>query len=137
VRVKPPPRFTDEASFVDGRAGVGLLLSRVALGSTSLMEGPRPAHAGVVKVARMRAAFECFKAFDRRDADDDRGFAARRLPTPVLVLAGDKSTGGVPGVRAKIVADNVTAVMLDDTGRRVVEERPAEADAALEKFFRD
>lgn len=85
----------------------------------------------------MRAAFEYFKAFDKQDAEDNRKFAARRLPMPVLVIAGDKSMGDLLEVQAKIVADNVTAVMLNDTGHWVVEERPAETEAALKKFLRD
>ncbi|HKG13578.1 MAG TPA: alpha/beta hydrolase [Pyrinomonadaceae bacterium] len=85
----------------------------------------------------MRAAFEYFKAFDKQDAEDNRKFAARKLPMPVLVVAGDKSMGDLLEVQAKMVADNVTAIRLNDTGHWVVEERPAETEAALKKFFRD
>lgn len=83
----------------------------------------------------MRAAFEYFKAFDKQDAEDNRRFAARKLPMPVLVIAGDKSMGDMLEVQAKVVADNVTAVKMNDTGHWVVEERPAETEAALKKFF--
>lgn len=85
----------------------------------------------------MRAAFEYFKAFDKQDAEDNRKFAARRLPMPVLVIAGDKSMGDLLEIQAKIVADNVTALKFNDTGHWVVEERPAETEAALIKFFRN
>lgn len=85
----------------------------------------------------MRAAFEYFKAFDKQDAEDNRKFAVRKLPMPVLVIAGDKSMGDLLEVQAKIGADNVTALKLNDTGHWVVEERPAETEAALKKFFRD
>lgn len=85
----------------------------------------------------MQAAFEYFKAFDRADAEDNRKFAARRLTMPVLVIAGDNSMGDLLEVQVKMVADNVTALKLGDTGHWVVEERPAETEAALKKFFRD
>jgi pimeloyl-ACP methyl ester carboxylesterase len=83
----------------------------------------------------MRAAFEYFKAFDRQDAEDNRKFAARKLPMPVFVITGDKSMGDVLEVQAKMVADNVTAVKLNDTGHWLMEERPSETKAALMKFF--
>ncbi len=57
----------------------------------------------------MRAAFEYFKAFNKQDAEDNRKFAAHKLPMPVLVIAGDKAMGGAIEIQAKIVADNVTA----------------------------
>ena len=83
----------------------------------------------------MRAAFEYFKAFDKQDADDNRRFAAQRLPMPVLVITGDKSMGDVLEAQAKMVADNVTAIKLNDTGHWLMEERPAETKAALKRFF--
>lgn len=83
----------------------------------------------------MRAAFEYFKAFDRQDAEDNRKFATRKLPMPVLVITGDKSMGDVLEVQAKMVADHVTAIKLNDTGHWLMEERPAETKAALKKFF--
>ncbi|HKC65927.1 MAG TPA: alpha/beta hydrolase [Pyrinomonadaceae bacterium] len=85
----------------------------------------------------MRAAFEYFKAFDRQDAEDNRKFAAHKLPMPVLVITGDKSMGEVLEAQAKVVADNVTAIKLRDTGHWLMEERPAETEAALKKFFGD
>jgi pimeloyl-ACP methyl ester carboxylesterase len=54
---------------------------------------------------------------------------------PVLVIAGDKSTGGALEVQARLVADNVTSVLLTDTGHWLMEERPAEVKAELLKFF--
>ncbi|MBC7932356.1 MAG: alpha/beta hydrolase [Rubrivivax sp.] len=84
----------------------------------------------------MRAAFEYFKAFNKQDAEDNRKFAANKLPMPVLVIAGDKAMGDAIEVQAKIVADNVTAIKLADTGHWLMEERPAETKAALMKFLR-
>jgi pimeloyl-ACP methyl ester carboxylesterase len=83
----------------------------------------------------MRAAFEYFKAFDRQDAEDNRKFAVQKLPMPVLVITGDKSMGDVLEVQARMVADNVMAIKLNDTGHWLMEERPEETKAALKKFF--
>ncbi len=83
----------------------------------------------------MRAAFEYFKAFDRQDAEDNRKLAAQKLPMPVLVITGDKSMGDVLEAQAKIIAENVTAIKLTDTGHWLMEERPAETKAALKRFF--
>lgn len=83
----------------------------------------------------MRAAFEYFKAFNRQDAEDNRKFAAQKLPMPVLVIAGDKAMGDAIEVQAKLVSDNVTAIKFADTGHWLMEERPEETKAALRKFF--
>lgn len=83
----------------------------------------------------MRDAFEYFKAFNKQDAEDNRRFAAHKLPMPVLVIAGDKAMGDALEIQARIVADNVTAIKFADTGHWLMEERPAETEAALKKFF--
>lgn len=84
----------------------------------------------------MRAAFEYFKAFNKQDAEDNRRFAADKLPMPVLVIAGDQAMGDSLATQARIVSDNVTAIKLADTGHWLMEERPAETKAALLKFLR-
>jgi pimeloyl-ACP methyl ester carboxylesterase len=83
----------------------------------------------------MRGAFEMFKSFNNKDAADNRKFAATKLPMPVLTIEGDKAMGGVPEIQAKIVADNVTSIILTDTGHWLMEQRPTETKAELKKFF--
>jgi pimeloyl-ACP methyl ester carboxylesterase len=83
----------------------------------------------------MRAAFEMFKLFNTQDAEDNRRFAAVKLPMPVLTIEGDKAMGGALEIQAKLVAGNVTSIKLDDTGHWLMEQRPAETKAALKKFF--
>jgi pimeloyl-ACP methyl ester carboxylesterase len=83
----------------------------------------------------MRAAFEMFKAFDTQDAADNRKFAETKLTMPVLTIEGDKAMGGALQVQAKLVATNVTSIVLMDTGHWLMEQRPAETKAALKKFF--
>ena len=83
----------------------------------------------------MRAAFEMFKTFDTQDAADNRKFAETKLTMPVLTIEGDKAMGGALQAQAKLVATNVTSVVLMDTGHWLMEQRPAETKAALKKFF--
>jgi pimeloyl-ACP methyl ester carboxylesterase len=83
----------------------------------------------------MRAAFEMFKSFDRQDATDNRKFAVTKLPMPVLTIEGDKAMGGALEIQAKLVANNVTSIILLDTGHWLIKQRPAEAKAELKKFF--
>jgi pimeloyl-ACP methyl ester carboxylesterase len=83
----------------------------------------------------MRSAFEMFKNFDRQDAMDNRKFAVTKLPMPVLTIEGDKAMGGALEIQAKLVANNVTSIILPDTGHWLMEQRPAETKAELKKFF--
>jgi len=83
----------------------------------------------------MRAAFEMFKNFNTVDAQDNRKFAANKLPMPVLTIEGDKAMGGALEIQAKIVASNVTSITFADTGHWLMEQRPAETKAGLKKFF--
>jgi pimeloyl-ACP methyl ester carboxylesterase len=83
----------------------------------------------------MRAAFEMFKTFDMQDAADNRQFAATKLPIPVLTIEGDKAMGGALEIQAKIIASNVTSIILRDTGHWLMEQRPEELKAKLKDFF--
>lgn len=83
----------------------------------------------------MRAAFEMFKTFDTQDSADNRKLAANKLTMPVLTIEGDKAMGGALQEQAKLVATNVTSIVLMDTGHWLMEQRPAEVKAQLRKFF--
>ena len=54
---------------------------------------------------------------------------------PVLSIGGDKSLGAVLGQQMKLVASDVTVVVLNDAGHWILEERPKETTAALVKFL--
>lgn len=58
-----------------------------------------------------------------------------KLSMPVLVIGGEKTNGEVLGRQMKLVASDVTVVVLKDTGHWVMEERPAETSDALNKFL--
>lgn len=83
----------------------------------------------------MKNAFALFKAFDAEDARDNREFAKTKLPMPLLVIAGDKAMGTALQDQAKLISDNVTAIIFANTGHWLMSERPGETNAAMRKFF--
>ena len=54
---------------------------------------------------------------------------------PVLSIGGEKSLGTVLGEQMKLVASDVTVVVLKNAGHWVMEEDPTETIAALVKFL--
>jgi pimeloyl-ACP methyl ester carboxylesterase len=83
---------------------------------------------------RMHAAWDYFVSFPQA-AKDFAQLAQTRLTMPVLTIGGDKSLGEPLGQQARLVATDVTIVVLRDTGHWVLEERPRETTEALEKFL--
>ncbi len=83
---------------------------------------------------RMRAGWAYFAAFPQT-AQDFAQFGKTKLPMPVLVIAGDKAAGGKLADQVKLVATNVSSIVLNNTGHWLIDERPAETIAALEQFL--
>lgn len=54
---------------------------------------------------------------------------------PVLVIGGEKSLGDALARQMKLVASDVTVVVLKDTGHWVLEEKPKETTEPLVKFL--
>ena len=54
---------------------------------------------------------------------------------PLLTIEGDKAMGGALQIQAKLVADQVTSIILPDTGHWLMEQRPSETKAELMKFL--
>jgi len=68
-------------------------------------------------------------------AKDFAELSQTKLTMPVLVIGGEKSLGEVLAQQMKLVAPNVSVVVLKDTGHWVMEERPKETMDALVKFL--
>ena len=95
----------------------------------SLSAADRRAYvAAYAKPGRMRAAWPQL-------AKDFAKLSQTKLTMPVLSLGGDKSLAGPLAEQAKRVADNVTVVVIKDSGHWVLEEKPQETTAALFKFL--
>ncbi len=82
----------------------------------------------------MHSAFSQFAAFNE-DAADNKEFAAKsKLAMPVLALGGDHSFGTQMGDIMVLVASDVTADVVRNSGHWVMEEQPAETTAAIVEF---
>jgi len=83
---------------------------------------------------RMRAGWGYFVSFPQAAKDFPR-FAQHKLTMPVLSIGGDKSLGEALGQQMKLVASNVTVVVIRNSGHWVMEEQPGETTNALLKFL--
>jgi len=101
----------------------------------SLPEADREAYtAAYARPGRMRAGWAYFVSFQQA-AKDFAQLAQNKLTFPVLVIGGEKANGDVLARQLKLVATDVTIVVLKDTGHWVLEERPKETTDALVKFL--
>ena len=101
----------------------------------SIPEADRKAYvAAYSRPGRMHAGWEYFVSFQQA-AKDFAQLAQTKLSMPVLTIAGEKSMGDVLGNQAKLVATDVTAVVIQNAGHWVLEEQPKETSEALEKFL--
>ncbi len=82
----------------------------------------------------MAAGFAYFASFPKT-ATDFAELAKTRLAIPVLSIGGARANGNALGEQAKLVASDVTVVVLSDTGHSILEERPEETIAALSRFL--
>jgi pimeloyl-ACP methyl ester carboxylesterase len=86
------------------------------------------------KPGRMRAAWAYFASWPQLSKDFAQ-LAQTKLNMPVLSIGGDKSLGNELAAQMKLVANDVTVVVLKDTGHWISEERPKETTDALVKFL--
>jgi pimeloyl-ACP methyl ester carboxylesterase len=68
-------------------------------------------------------------------ARDFAQLSQTKLTMPVLSIGGDKSLGNELAAQMKLVAADVTVVVLNDTGHWILEEKPKETTDALVKFL--
>src|SRR6184192_2822668 len=101
----------------------------------SIPEADRKAYtAAYARPGRMHAGWAYFVSF-RQAAKDFAQLSQTKLHMPVLTIGGEKSLGEALGQQTKLVATDVTVVVLKDTGHWVLEERPKETTEALQKFL--
>ncbi len=101
----------------------------------SLPAADREAYvAAYSRPGHMRAGWAYFAAWPQT-AKDFAQLAQTKLAMPVLAIGGEKSLGDVLARQMKLVATDVTVVVLKDTGHWVMEERPKETTDALIKFL--
>jgi len=101
----------------------------------SIPEADRKAYAAAyARPGRMRAGWAYFVSF-LQAAKDFAELSQTKLNMPVLAIGGEKSLGEVLGQQTKLVASDVTVVVLKNTGHWVLEENPKETTEALVKFL--
>jgi pimeloyl-ACP methyl ester carboxylesterase len=101
----------------------------------SLNAADRKAYvAAYSRPGRMRAGWAYFAAWPET-AKDFAEMAKTKLTMPVLSIAGEKASAAILVPQMKLVATNVTAVDLKDTGHWLMEERPQETMEALIGFL--
>jgi len=101
----------------------------------SISEADRKAYTEAYsKPGRMRAAWAYFASWPQL-AKDFAQLSQTKLTMPVLSIGGEKSLGNELAAQMKLVADNVTVVVLPNTGHWILEERPKETTDSLVKFL--
>jgi pimeloyl-ACP methyl ester carboxylesterase len=101
----------------------------------SIPEADRKAYTEAYsRPGRMRAGWAYFASWPQL-AKDFAQLSQTKLTMPVLVIGGEKSLGNELAQQMKLVASDVTIVVLKDTGHWVLEERPKETTDALVKFL--
>jgi pimeloyl-ACP methyl ester carboxylesterase len=101
----------------------------------SIPEADRKAYTEAYsRPGRMRAAWAYFASWPEL-AKDFAQLSQTKLTMPVLSIGGEKSLGNQLAEQMKLVATDVTVVVLKDTGHWILEERPKETTDALVKFL--
>jgi pimeloyl-ACP methyl ester carboxylesterase len=101
----------------------------------SIPEAERKAYtAAYARPGRMRAAWAYFASWPQL-ATEFAPLSKTKLTMPVLSIGGEKSLGNELAAQMKLVATDVTVVVLKDTGHWVLEENPKETTDALVKFL--
>src|SRR5437867_11001178 len=81
----------------------------------------------------MHAGWAYFVSFQQA-AKDFAQLSQTKLHMPVLTIGGEKSLGEALGQQTKLVATDVTVVVLKDTGHWVLEERPRKPPRRFKSF---
>jgi pimeloyl-ACP methyl ester carboxylesterase len=101
----------------------------------SIPEAARQSYvAAYSRPGRMHAGWAYFVSFQQA-AKDFAQLSQTKLTMPVLAIGGDKSLGEALGQQTRLVATNVSVIVLKDTGHWILEERPKDTTDALVKFL--
>jgi pimeloyl-ACP methyl ester carboxylesterase len=83
---------------------------------------------------RMRASWEYFVSWGQA-AKDFAAMSQTKLAMPVLSVGGDRSLGEALAAQMKLVAKDVTVVVIKDSGHWILEEQPKQTTDALVSFL--
>jgi pimeloyl-ACP methyl ester carboxylesterase len=82
----------------------------------------------------LAASFAYYRALDETMAQNEQR-KKTRLTLPVLAVGGARYTGAAAAATMRLVADDVTEVIVDDCGHYVAEEQPARFTEILGDFL--
>ncbi|WP_284424041.1 MULTISPECIES: alpha/beta hydrolase [unclassified Bradyrhizobium] len=82
----------------------------------------------------MHYAFEQFAAFNQ-DAKDNKVFAEKKLPMPILALGAEKSFGDQQAAVIRNVGSNVQGGIITGSGHWIMEEQPAQTVDKVRSFI--
>lgn len=85
---------------------------------------------------RMHAGFSQFAAFDQDVIDNRASVAHGPLKMPILAIGGDHSLGPTMAVIMRAAADNVTELVVPNSGHWLMEEQPGQTVEAIASFVR-
>src|SRR5437764_11442146 len=101
----------------------------------SIPEADRKAYTDAYsKPGGMRASWAYFASWPQL-ATAFAPLSKTKLKMPVLSIGGEKSLGNQLGAQMKLVADNVTVIVLQNAGHWILEEKPKETTDALLNFL--
>jgi pimeloyl-ACP methyl ester carboxylesterase len=101
----------------------------------SIPEADRKAYTEAYsRPGRMHAGWAYFASWPQLSKDFAQ-LSQTKLRMPVLSIGGEKSLGNQLADQMKLVANDVTVVVLKDTGHWISEERPKETTDAIVKFL--
>jgi pimeloyl-ACP methyl ester carboxylesterase len=83
---------------------------------------------------RMAAGWAYFASFPKT-AEDFAKLASTKLTMPVLSIGGEKANGVALGAQAKLVATDITVVIVKNSGHWLMEEQPEQTMSALKHFL--
>jgi pimeloyl-ACP methyl ester carboxylesterase len=128
-------RGKDVERLVKGRGRIYLdrFYNELSATPKSIDEATRRHYAQLyARPGAMHSAFSQFAAFTQ-DAIDNKALAAKgKLPMPVLAIGADKSFGAQQADIMRLVATNVSGVVIPNSGHWLMEEQPV---AAIRKFL--
>jgi pimeloyl-ACP methyl ester carboxylesterase len=101
----------------------------------SIPESDRRAYiAAYSRPGRMRASWEYFASWPQT-AKDFAQMSRTKLTMPVLSIGGDKSLGEALAAQMKLVATNVTVVIVKNSGHWILEEQTKQTTDAIVDFL--
>jgi pimeloyl-ACP methyl ester carboxylesterase len=101
----------------------------------SISKADRKAYiAAYSRPKRMRSSWDYFVSWAQA-AKDFAEMSQTKLTMPVLSIGGDKSLGEALGAQMKLVAENVTMVIVKNSGHWILEEQPKQTTEALVNFL--